>query len=98
MEEITKLFELCNQFGMPVEIHDVYGGVQVTLYNEDGNYLDDAVCRIGSHGFEKGLLETYVLSDCDGYETAQEVLMGWADMYFFGIMPDHEEDDWDDYE
>jgi hypothetical protein len=43
--------------------------------------LDDCVYHSGSHGWSEGLLETYCLGDCEGWETAEQVFEGWKKMY-----------------
>lgn len=43
--------------------------------------FDDAIIISGSHGAEAGLLETFRLNDCVGWETAEQVFEGWKKMY-----------------
>ena len=43
--------------------------------------LDDVIWHCYSRGYEKGLLETYKLNTCNGFETAEEVFAGWKEMY-----------------
>ena len=45
------------------------------------NEIDDAVIYSGSHGMQNGLLETYSLNSCEGWETAEQVFAGWWKMY-----------------
>lgn len=45
-----------------------------------GEVVDDAMIAPDTHGSEKGLLETYKLGNCDGYETAEQVFLGWGQM------------------
>ena len=53
----------------------VYADPQMT------HELDDAIIISGSHGVETGLLETFRLNDCVGWETAEQVFEGWKKMY-----------------
>lgn len=80
--EIEKLYNLCMEAGMNVSIQDMWGGKQVRFYDNLGNLLDDAICHGCSHGHEQGLLETFSLNDCDGYETAEQVFEGWKEWLF----------------
>lgn len=43
--------------------------------------LDDCCCEEDSLGGHEGLLETYRLGNCQGYETAETVFRGWQQMY-----------------
>lgn len=38
--------------------------------------LDDAICHTYSHGYIDGLLETFSLNECEGWETAEQVFEG----------------------
>lgn len=53
---------------------------QINLLDQDGEKVDDVIFGEGSHGYEEGLLETYNLGDCEGYETADQVFEGWKKM------------------
>lgn len=81
MEEILKLARLLMEVGAEFTLAPtLFGdGYQVILYRK-GEKIDDAVWATYSHGYKSGLLETYRLSGCDGYETAQEVFDGWEKM------------------
>ena len=57
---------------------------QIRIYR-DGTFqeeLDDVVFHKFSHGYHQGLLETYHLSECEGFETAEQVFKGWMEKYF----------------
>ena len=82
-EEIQKLHEKLTQANIPHTFKPLWDGLQIRLYADEAmtNELDDCVMHSGSHGFSKGLLETCCLSDCEGYETAEQVFKGWLKMY-----------------
>lgn len=65
------------------EFFTVFGdaGCQLIIFNPDGERVDDVVYHAFSHGYEEGLLESYVAGDCNGYETAEEILTKWAEMF-----------------
>lgn len=81
MKEIKELVTTLAGLGLPFKFHPFQGGYQVILYNANGEKLDDAIWHPYSHGYKDGLLETYVLGDCEGYETALDVADGWYRMY-----------------
>lgn len=57
---------------------------QIRIYR-DGTYkeeLDDVVFHNFSHGHQLGLLETYNVGDCNGFETAEQVFEGWVKKFF----------------
>ena len=80
--EMVKLGTLLTINNIPHKTFYVNYGMQIVIYNEADNILDDAILAPHSHGCEKGLLETYHLNDCYGYETAQEVFDGWNEKYW----------------
>lgn len=86
-EEMAKLHEMLTKANIPhtYEPHPYlsFNGEQIVLFAdaEQNERLDDAVMFWGSHGFSEGLIETFCLSDCEGYETAEEVFKGWSKMY-----------------
>lgn len=43
--------------------------------------LDDCVIHKYSHGAEAGLMETYHLGKCDGWESAEEIFDGWEKLF-----------------
>ena len=82
--EIKKLHEMLTEAHMPHTFAPVVGGgFQIRLYTDHTKTkeIDDCICHKYSHGFYQGLLETYVLNNCEGYETAEQVFEGWKQMY-----------------
>ena len=81
--EIEKLHSLLAEAGIPHIFAPLWGGKQIRVYadSEFTRELDDAVIHSGSHGVQAGLLETFCLNDCDGWETAEQVFEGWKKMY-----------------
>ena len=85
--EIKKLNEMLNEANIPhtfmefpsLSVH----GYQIRVYAdaEMTRELDDAICHTFSNGFRQGLLETFVLNNCAGWETAEQVFEGWQEMY-----------------
>lgn len=90
MVEITKLHKMLLRAGvnhtfMKMDVA-IFGenSFQIRIYQDNtfNKELDDAVFHKYSHGYKQGLLETYHLNDCDGYETAEQVFEGWMKKYF----------------
>lgn len=89
MLEITKLHYLLEDSGIPHTFeklnHESYGdnAYQIRLFADSKmtKVLDDCIYHKFSHGYIEGLLETYCLNACRGYEDAEEVFKGWAKMY-----------------
>lgn len=81
--EIEKLYSMLIKAGIPCTFTPIWDGMQIRVYAdiERTNELDDAVIHSASHGVEAGLLETYRLNGCDGWETAEQVFKGWKKMY-----------------
>ena len=81
--EINKLSAMLTQAHIPHTFQNLYDGKQIRVYADLTMKieLDDAVIHSGSHGVQRGLLESYNLSDCDGWETAEEIFTGWLEMY-----------------
>ena len=85
--EIKKLHEMLTEAGIPHTFGEFpltyCEGYQIRVYADEAmtQELDDAICHTYSHGYSEGLLETLVLSDCEGWETAEQVFEGWVDMY-----------------
>lgn len=79
--ELFKLEKLCRGAGWKVEVLDTYPkGKQLILYDGERR-LDDVVICQGSHGANLGFLESFVLGDCVGYETAQQIFAGWKELF-----------------
>lgn len=81
--EIEKLHSLLAEAGIPHTFAPLWDGKQIRLYadSEFTRELDDAVIHSGSHGVQTGLLETFCLNNCDGWETAEQIFEGWKKMY-----------------
>ena len=81
--EIKKLDSMLTEAGIPHTFAPTWDGMQIRMYADSKliHELDDAIIHSGSHGVEAGLLETYYLNDCDGWETAEQVFEGWKKMY-----------------
>ena len=81
--EFEKLHSLLNEAGIPHTVTRLWDGMQIRMYADHKmtRFLDDAIIHSDSHGVEAGLLETYRLSGCDGWETAEQVFKGWKKMY-----------------
>ena len=90
MYEIAKLHEMLSNAGINHTFMmmnaDIFGenAMQIRIFR-DGTFqeeLDDAIFNKHSHGYEQGRLETFVLGDCNGYETAEQVFEGWMEKFF----------------
>lgn len=81
--EINKLSVMLTQAGIPHTFENWYDGKQIRMYADPTKKikLDDAIIHSGSYGVHSGLLESYNLGDCKGWETADEIFSGWMDMY-----------------
>ena len=90
MNEIVKLHEMLVKAGINHTFmamdKNIFGegAMQIRIYRDDTfqEELDDVVFHRFSHGYEQGLLETYHLNGCDGYETAEQVFKGWKKKFF----------------
>ena len=90
MNEIAKLHEMLSNAGinhtfMKMDAF-IFGedAMQIRIFR-DGTFqeeVDDVVFHKYSDGYAQGLLETFGLSDCDGFETAEEVFKGWMEKFF----------------
>lgn len=78
--EFSTLCNMCYAADMNIKLRALWEGMQVTLYTRYGEFVDDAVIHPFSHGWEQGLLETYILNDCSGFETAKQIFEGWQEM------------------
>ena len=81
--EIEKLHDMLDKADIPHSYHDLYDGKQIRVYANSSmiRELDDCIIHSGSHGVHMGLLETYALGGCEGFETAEQVFAGWQAMY-----------------
>lgn len=90
MNEIKKLHEMLvkaniNHTFMPMDKnHFGDDAWQIRIYKDNSfqEELDDVVFHKFSHGYSQGLLETYTLNSCDGFETAEQVFEGWMEKFF----------------
>ena len=80
--EIKKLRKMLTEADIPHTFERCWDGFQIRIYADEEmtNELDDCVYHGGSHGYSEGLLETYCLSGCEGWETAEQVFKGWKKM------------------
>ena len=90
MDEIIKLHEMLTD----ADISHTYMAMDENLYGADARQiriyrddtlteeLDDVIFHKYSHGYKQGLLETYLLNECEGFETAEQVFKGWKEKYF----------------
>ena len=81
--EMHNLITMLAENGIPYAVNTIYDGWQIRIYSdrERLHEIDDAVWHSGSYGYLKGLLETYRLGECNGYETAEEIFEGWQRMF-----------------
>lgn len=81
--EIRKLYKMLNEANIPCTLAPLFDGWQIRIYadEEKTNEIDDCVCHSGSHGHANGLLETFSLNACEGWETAKQVFEGWKKRY-----------------
>lgn len=84
--EIVRLAQMLDNNNITYRLRTVDDGLQILILDVEGNILDDAIISSYSHGAKSGLLETYKLGDCAGFETAEKVFDGWNEM-FWGIIP-----------
>lgn len=90
MNEINKLHDMLLKANIPHTFrtmnNDLFGAdaLQICLYQDNTfqKELDDVVFHRFSHGHEMGLLETYKLGNCEGFETAEQIFKGWMEMFF----------------
>ena len=83
LTEINKLNAMLTQAGIPHTFEDLLDGKQIRMYADLDKKieLDDAIIHFGSHGVQIGLLESFNLGGCKGWETADEIFSGWVEMY-----------------
>ena len=88
MNEMNKLHEMLLSAHIPhtfMSMNKLLGedALQIRIYSDNTftHELDDAIFHRYSHGYECGLLETYSLNDCAGFETAEQVFEGWKKIF-----------------
>ena len=88
MYEINKLHEMLLSAHIPhtfMSMGEPFGAdaLQIRIYSDNSfeHELDDVIFCRHSHGYAVGLLETYILGDCVGFETAEQVFEGWKKMF-----------------
>ena len=83
LTEFEKLIDLLIEAGIPYTKENIFDGMAIRIYADEAkaNEIDDAIIHFGSHGSENGLLETWVLNGCKGWETAEQIFEGWLGMY-----------------
>lgn len=83
LTEFEKLIDLLIEAGIPYIKENAYDGVQIRIFadEEKTNEIDDAIIHFGSLGSQNGLLETFILNGCQGWETAEQIFEGWLGMY-----------------
>ena len=81
-EEMHNLITMLAENGIPYSVNTIYDGWQIRVFYDRKHLheIDDVVWHGGSHGYIAGLLETYRLNNCDGYETAEQIFKGWQRM------------------
>ena len=81
--EIYKLKGMLDAEGIPNTLVPLWDGLQIRVYADidKTKEFDDVVIHSWSHGCEKGLLETYKLNGCNGYETAEQIFKGWKKIF-----------------
>lgn len=84
--EIVRLAQMLDSNHIPYKLCTLWDGLQIQIFDAKGDMLDDVVIHSYSHGAKSGLLETYKLRNCEGFETAERVFNGWNEM-FWGIVP-----------
>lgn len=90
MNEMYKLHEMLLNAGISHtfkamnEIRFGENALQIRIYRDSTfqDELDDVVFNQYSYGYELGLLETYYLGECVGFESAEEVFNGWMEKFF----------------
>lgn len=81
--EIEKLHTMLIEAHIPHTFMPLWDGKQIRIFADSQmkEELDDCVIHRYSHGYEHGLLESYNLNYCNGFETAEEIFEGWQKMY-----------------
>lgn len=78
-DEMKKLMFGLYDKGIDFNLKVFFDGISITINDENGNYLWDAICHRGSYGHEEGLIEVMGIvsdyeDDVEGYLTAEEIL------------------------
>lgn len=83
LTEFEKLIDLLIEAGIPYTKENMFDGMAIRIYADEAktDEIDDAIIHCGSHGSSNGLLETYILNGCNGWETAEQIFEGWLGMY-----------------
>ena len=83
LTEFEKLIDLLIEAGIPYIKENMFDGMAVRIFadEEKTEEIDDAIIHSGSKGCQSGLLETFLLNDCEGYETAGQIFEGWLAWY-----------------
>lgn len=89
MNEMNKLHEMLLSANIPhtfMNMDSTFFGedaLQIRFYSDNTfiHELDDVIFHCHSHGYALGLLETYFLNNCDGFETAEQVFEGWKKIF-----------------
>ena len=83
LKEIVKLHKMLTKAGIPHTLAPLFDGMQIRIYADEEmtDELDDCVVHGGSYGHQEGMLETFALNGCEGWETAEQVFEGWQKMY-----------------
>ena len=79
--EFDKLVGFMEKEGWNYRVEYLHDGKKLNFFSKNGDLIDDAVIHGFSHGGKAGLLECYVLNDCSGWMTAEEVFNGWKGMW-----------------
>ena len=90
MNEMNKLHDMLLKANIPHTFKamdkNLFGenALQIYIYRDNTfqEELDDVVFHKFSYGHEMGLLETFRLGECEGFETAEQVFKGWMEMFF----------------
>lgn len=77
--EMDKVEKYLKQRWFNYDRHSLYDGQQISVYDENGNYIWDVILHSGSYGMEDDLLEAMGRDlighdDVEGYLTAVDVI------------------------
>ena len=90
MNEMNKLHEMLLKAGINhtfIPLDENFfgaGSLQICIFRDSTleEELDDVIFCKFSHGHARGLLESNRLSNCGGWETAEQVFEGWMEKFF----------------